>query len=244
MIRTSGLLTVAICAVLCAATGASADSIAGTLTGGSDSVTVSVSRITNTGVSGVDELIFKINSITAPVNTISTISALPTQPNASATWTAVGSGQIALSSANASWYSNTTAPFPNDTDDYGTGYGAPQTYVNLEVTTAPDARTAAAPQSTFGSYNGYTYKGYSMFYGNWYLPATPADAADYPTVGSILAGIYVSSGSDVSFTGGFGLTNNDFVSGSFSSVVPEPSTLALLASGLVGLLAYAWRKRK
>jgi hypothetical protein len=26
--------------------------------------------------------------------------------------------------------------------------------------------------------------------------------------------------------------------------VPEPSTLVLLASGLVGLLAYAWRKRK
>ncbi len=28
------------------------------------------------------------------------------------------------------------------------------------------------------------------------------------------------------------------------SVVPEPGTLALLAAGLVGLLAYAWRKRK
>jgi hypothetical protein len=27
-------------------------------------------------------------------------------------------------------------------------------------------------------------------------------------------------------------------------VVPEPGTLALLAGGLVGLLAYAWRKRK
>ena len=26
--------------------------------------------------------------------------------------------------------------------------------------------------------------------------------------------------------------------------VPEPSTLALLASGLFGLVAYAWRKRK
>ncbi len=26
--------------------------------------------------------------------------------------------------------------------------------------------------------------------------------------------------------------------------IPEPSTLALLASGLIGLLAYAWRKRK
>ena len=27
-------------------------------------------------------------------------------------------------------------------------------------------------------------------------------------------------------------------------VTPEPSTLLLAASGLIGLLAYAWRKRK
>ena len=29
-----------------------------------------------------------------------------------------------------------------------------------------------------------------------------------------------------------------------STVVPEPSTLALLATGLIGLLCYAWRKRR
>jgi hypothetical protein len=28
------------------------------------------------------------------------------------------------------------------------------------------------------------------------------------------------------------------------TVVPEPGTLALLAAGLIGLIAYAWRKRK
>lgn len=31
---------------------------------------------------------------------------------------------------------------------------------------------------------------------------------------------------------------------SVSSPIPEPSTIALLATGLIGLLAYAWRKRK
>ena len=29
-----------------------------------------------------------------------------------------------------------------------------------------------------------------------------------------------------------------------TAAVPEPSTLLLAAAGLVGLLAYAWRKRK
>ena len=33
-------------------------------------------------------------------------------------------------------------------------------------------------------------------------------------------------------------------SGAGFSPVPEPGTLTLLAAGLIGLLAYAWRKRK
>ena len=29
-----------------------------------------------------------------------------------------------------------------------------------------------------------------------------------------------------------------------TSAIPEPGTLTLLATGLIGLLAYAWRKRR
>ena len=36
----------------------------------------------------------------------------------------------------------------------------------------------------------------------------------------------------------------DQVKDNFASAIPEPSTIALVITGLVGLLAYAWRKRK
>jgi hypothetical protein len=46
---------------------------------------------------------------------------------------------------------------------------------------------------------------------------------------------------------GFGCSayHNDMVVDNFTlSEVPEPGTMALLATGLIGLLAYAWRKRR
>jgi threonine dehydrogenase-like Zn-dependent dehydrogenase len=40
------------------------------------------------------------------------------------------------------------------------------------------------------------------------------------------------------------LTNDLTVVHATISEVPEPATIVMLASGLIGLLAYAWRKRK
>ena len=59
------------------------------------------------------------------------------------------------------------------------------------------------------------------------------------TVGSLyLNGVAKGPGTyDAGNSGGY------ITGGGSLSIIPEPGTLALLATGLLGLLAYAWRKR-
>lgn len=116
----------------------------------------------------------------------------------------------------------------------------------------------AATGGTLNTTNGNTYNNYGGLLfgrdGTWdstnqiwdgvdstYLTGTWYSTANL-ALGDMLATIYVTAGGDVSFTGQLG-TNVGVSNVSFSTV-PEPSTIAMLAGALLGLVAYAWRKRR
>ena len=240
------LLVLTVCFLLGAAATANAgligSGLAGTLAGsGSDNATITWARYSTSVLPGLEEIVFKIGTITAPVTNIITVTGEADQPNVAANWVASSGGQIALSSGGtvAVWGANTVAYSAS-------GLDAPQSMVNMATaeTGLTFGRTAAVPQTTFGSVyfpiadTTLTFKGFSEFHGTW-------DTTSYLTNGSVLADLYVATGTNVTFTGELGLVGQEMLKGSFTSfTTPEPGTLTLLAAGLLGMVAYAWRKRK
>jgi len=134
-----------------------------------------------------------------------------------------------------------------------TGPNPPQAWINFDSVVsgavAWNTRTGTSPN-------------YSVFGGSWYTsdstmflrPVDPSPGDDEHggdgVDETLMATIYVTHLGGVSFSGKFNAYNpvtfgNTNIVGTFRvDGVPEPSTLVLLAAGLVGLLAYAWRKRR
>lgn len=73
------------------------------------------------------------------------------------------------------------------------------------------------------------------------------EGSSAPTVASHLTNIQVAMGDAILFDVGAPSTNYTWIgfSGSITlTTVPEPSSVAILSLALIGMLAYAWRKRR
>jgi hypothetical protein len=207
---------------------AKADTLAGTFTNGAETITINYNTSALTGgLAGVDQINFTIGSITGAGSAkVNAILAEPSEGNSlggNAQFTALGSGNVAI-----------FADYADQAD--AKGGAAPASFVNFDATNGMLVGSVAAgvtPPS------GYSVGAYTTFADSWYTSKPGNQLA----AGGILAEIFVTHGAGVSCVGELGLTNGDNFLGSFSTA-PEPSTIVLLASGLIGLAAYAWRKRK
>jgi hypothetical protein len=127
-------------------------------------------------------------------------------------------------------------------------FSYPDSYVNLPFNTSTGVIWSQTPGGSGGYTSGINVgQSDTSVYGSWFTGGTGLGN------GSLLAKFFVHANDDISFhstlnsdkraIGGWSLSGVQY-QGDFTTATPEPSTLFLVASGLVGLLCYAWRKRR
>jgi len=209
-----------------------------------------VTPLSSNGNGSQDELAVVLDSLT-DVAAGSTLTAME------GTWAITGSSGFELvsdaniakyntylsskHSALVTWgtYTNTAysqAAWPTPT------HGGPYTQSDASLsTTGFDTLDGSGVWGRTGSGENFT-----SFQGSWYTNDAPL------SVGSTIADLFVPAGwtpsptSVLTYQGvlGFSYGGGHTQNAEIVTATPEPATLVLLASGLVGLLAYAWKKRK
>jgi hypothetical protein len=155
--------------------------------------------------------------------------------------------------APSMYFAGSGTTFKNNTKNQGgAGPAAPQSWVNFDSSVSSaviwNTRTGTSPLYTVVGGNWYTTDN-TMFLRP--VDPTPASNPDLDDGNdeTLIAKIYVQHGGSVSFNGKFNVYNpsthgSTTLTGTLAiAYIPEPSTLALLTIGLIGLLAYAWRRR-
>jgi hypothetical protein len=161
------------------------------------------------------------------------------------TWTALNelyqpAGFINATGTSFDWKSRTA-------NNGFAGQVAPQSYINFNSTTSNAAWARTGSGLVNPTLTGSWYTDQSSGPDARLMPLTP-NLPDFDN--SLLAKMYVSKDAGIGFLGnaswgGWGFSHSVTKAGGFQIPgTPEPSTLLLAASGLVGLLCYAWRKRR
>lgn len=156
-------------------------------------------------------------------------------------WSVTGSADVNgfyMTGTDSTWefwsLAGMQGDFPTDTSTTCFNFGA--TTGALKDGSTPAFRDATSAPGVFGEFGDTWYSG---------------NTADFLPVGSTLAVLWVTkdwttiSYGDYDATNWSGISTVDLglVPETITIQIPEPGALALLAAGLIGLLAYAWRRR-
>jgi len=236
-----------VCIVLCGAMIAQADLVDITYGATTYSQAISYTRTANV-TSGVDELqiYFASNGITT-MDPGQLLQLFEGNFVTFAPLGAPGSGTLrTLEGVQSQSTRGTANPDPEGDGDWidytNRGYRNADLIPNFDsFVNFPTSNGALTPSSLWVETT-------SSLAGSWYTSSNGTKLGN----NGLIAQLYVASNDGVTFTGtsgwgGWGFSGSGNLHGNFTIpavTTPEPSILLLAASGLIGLLCYAWRKRR